>query len=701
MKQLSLGAALAFALLAPPGAQLTAQTPTPTTDAALQLGKMWLFERPPLEYLAEEYGEAPTGEWLAKLQLATLRFGGGCSASFVSPQGLILTNHHCVRSFLSSNQGEFNWVRDGFVATSMDEEVRLQGLSVTQHVKTRDVTDQVLAGIAPDMAPEAAATLRAANTEKVLEAARESHPDLQPKVVPLFQGARHHLYLSKVYDDVRLVMAPHQQAAHFGGDFDNFTYPRFASDFSFCRAYEDGKPAATAAHYLKWSAAGASEGDPIYLSGNPGSTERLLTKAQMESLRNSSYPILKELIDNRLKVMRAVASADESLEKQLNSQILRYENGQKVYHWELKALRDPRFMERKAALEDEFRRRIEADPALSSRFAGLLDRVAQVAVERTRSAPKLRFWTTGGCLQLRVAQQVLAAREARLAGDEERFATLMAEVEKYPAEAFDPDLVTFGFFADHLGRARSWLKANDRFLALAYASPMEAPAVAARSISSSPIGAQEYRAAVLGADADTFKKLMAEDRALRVAAFLNEVALMVEQIESDLSSKEEALGTELGQALFAVYGEFISPDATGTMRFSDGRVMGYAYNGTKAPAQTVLHGLFAREAEFGGEHPFDLPVLWHQRKGQLNLTTPINFVCTCDSTGGNSGSPIVNADLELIGLLFDGNIESMPNQFLYDEAAGRSVAVHVKGIVEVLKKVYDCGWITEELGQGR
>ena len=236
----------------------------------LELGKMWLTEEPPLAYLQEEYGFAPDAAWFEHLRLASIRFGSGCSSSFVSPQGLIMTNHHCVRGQIAEVQGENDWVADGFYARALEDEVKIPGLTVQQVVDIRDVTDAVNAGVADSDDDATRTEKRAANMGRIV--AEATAPGMQPQVVTLFQGARFHLYTYKIWDDIRLVCAPHLQTAHFGGDYDNFTFPRWCLDFSFVRAYVDGKPADTSSHYFRWSTAGVREGELVFVTGNPGTS---------------------------------------------------------------------------------------------------------------------------------------------------------------------------------------------------------------------------------------------------------------------------------------------------------------------------------------------------------------------------------------------------------------------------------------------
>jgi len=648
----------------------------------LGLGKMWTFERPPLAYLKREYGFEADEAWWNRLRLASLRFGRACSASFVSPQGLILTNHHCVRDAVAKAQGAADWVRDGFVARELGDEVKLEGLTVQQLVKMTDVTAAMTAGIDDRMGDDDAEKLRVHNRERILADAKSSDPHLEPQIVKLFQGGVWQLYQYRVFADVRLVMAPHLQISHFGGDTDNFVYPRYAIDFSFCRAYEDGKPADTAAFHFPWGD-GPAENDLVFLTGNPGGTQRLLTVAQLEYQRDSRYPRIRELIDARLDVLRSFAAKDPESEKKLRTSILSLENGQKLYRGEHAALTDAAFMARKAKAERAFQERAKAN------HEGALSIWQQIetlmAKKRALEAP-LNFQSAGGSTLLLRASAVL------------QFAETGDEAQRKQARDTDctPDPVQTALFADHLRRAAKWLPKDDPYLVamLGDRSPTEA---AESLVRDSRLGDGAFLDELLAGgkaaiDASTDVALV-KGRTIRALAKKNYAE------QASVEAAETSLGARLAKLLFDVYGGDVSPDATFTLRWSDGRVVGYPYNGSQAPWRTVFHGMFARAIEFDGVHPFDLPQEWLLAKDRIDMRTPIDFVCTVDSTGGNSGSPVVSASGQLAGLLFDGNIESLANEFLYGERVERSVCVHPQSIVEALRKVYSANRLLREIAR--
>ncbi|MCA8953228.1 MAG: S46 family peptidase [Planctomycetes bacterium] len=648
----------------------------------LGLGKMWTFERPPLAYLEREYGFRPDQRWWNMVRLASLRFGRGCSASFVSPKGLILTNHHCTRGNIAQVQGDSDWVRDGFVARGLEDEVRLPGLTVQQLVRMTDVTAELNAGIDGGMnADEVAATLTK-NGDALLARVREDRPEYEPQLVKLFQGGIWQLYEYRIFDDIRLVMAPHLQISHFGGDPDNFVYPRYAIDFAFCRAYVDGEPADTADFHLPWSD-GPEQGELVFLTGNPGGTQRLLTKAQLEYERDARYPRVRALIDNRIEILRGFAKASPQREKELRTTILGLENGQKLYRGEHAALLDPAFMQRKEAAERAFQSR-----AASSGHDGarIWQRIAELMTEKTALEGPRSFHGAGG---LPLLLRGLAMLEFAATGD-----------ERAAQEARDivcrRDPVQEAFFADHWQRARDWLPADDPVLRAVLGSD-EPEAATGRLVTTSRLGDAEFLELLLADGGAAIAE--SDDPALVIARVLRPAMAANRAAAAAIEAAEDRLGAELAGLLFEVYGNEVSPDATFTLRISDGRVLGYPYNGTLAPWRTSFHGLFARHAEFAGDHPFDLPDGWLLAKDRIDMQAPVDFVCTVDSTGGNSGSPVIDAHGRLVGLLFDGNIESLANEFLYGERVERSVCVHPASIVEALRKVYHAQRLLREIGR--
>ncbi len=650
---------------------------------------MWTFENPPLAYLEKEYGFKPNQAWLDSVRLASLRFGQGCSASFVSPKGLIMTNHHCVRDDVANVQGANDWVKDGFVASSYADEVQVPGLTVQQLVGMRDVTADMNRGVKADDDDETIATKRADNQADIIAKARAEHLDRDAQVVELFQGARYQLYLYKIYSDVRLVMTPHLQTSHFGGDPDNFTYPRFGIDFSFCRAYENGQPADTQQHYFRWSQHGPQPGELVFVTGNPGSTDRLLTKAQFEYQRDAAYPRVLQMLDHRIDILSAFMQGSPELEKRYRTTLLSFQNGQKAYRGGLGGLRDKEFMARKDRAERAFRERVKANEELNEKYGSLWDDLAKVAAAQTALEGPLNFQTGGGSPHLDRALMVVSAARASQNGDP-RAGEFAAMAQGMPLR-YSP--LRAELVIDHFVRALDWLPRTDPFLRVLLNG--RSPRDAEQWIRSGKIESDDFVASLLAGGMAAVEA--STDPAIQVARVLAPRIEANGAMAAELESRAAVLGTKIGLALFETYGDDVSPDATFTLRLSDGVVQGYDYNGTKAPWHTSFYGLYGRNAAFDDKYPFSLPAVWKERRDTIDMKKSVNFVCTVDSTGGNSGSPVINQNREIVGLLFDGNIESLPNDFIFDDGAGRSVCVHTDSMVEALTKVYDAQWIADEL----
>lgn len=640
----------------------------------LELGKMWTFENPPLGYLKDEYGFAPTQEWLDALRLASIRFGGGCSSSFVSPQGLIMTNHHCMRGEIVEVQGDNDWLNNGFYAAALEDEVKVPGLTVQQLVSMKDVTEEMNRGIEASDGDATVTIKRDANERAIMEAARAADPDLKPQVVTLYQGAVYQLYSYKVYDDIRLVCAPHLQTAHFGGDPDNFTYPRYGIDFGFCRAYEDDKPADTSAHYFKWNTTGLLENDLVFVTGNPGTTKRLLTYAQLEYMRDVWHPIVNEMIDRKLEIRQELATKDPAIKRELEAEILSYQNSQKALRGYLSGLLDPSLMAQKKQAEKAFRTKVDADPALAQQYGDTWDKIEAVTERRAEVERLRRFQSTAGHPVLQIGLMLLQNRHEDAVKEAGVEVTALQHSE----------------FIDHLTRASKWLE-NEELDWIGVGTPTEI----AEAVRDSRLRDASYVRELIEGGEEAIAN--STDVAMVMASKLLPCMLENGKVHQEVLSIEKAQGARIGQALHAVYGNKVSPDATFTLRFSDGVAKGYAFNGTVAPWRTSFYGLYGRNAAFDNKYPFNLPQPWLDRRERVDMTKAVDFVSTNDIIGGNSGSPIVNKDLEVVGLVFDGNIEMLPNRYLYRGDIPRSVSVHVDAIMESLAKIYDAQRIVDEL----
>jgi len=693
---------LALLSAALPAQETKGSGTAPLTSDLLAMGKMWTFENPPLAYLEKEYGFKPDQRWLDSLRMSALRLGERdrpwCSAAFVSPQGLIMTNHHCVRDEIAKHQGENNWGDDGYAAKELADEYPMPGLTVQQLLQQEDVTAKVNAAVVEGDDDATIAKKRAEAIEAIKKAADEAHPDRMHQVVSLWQGAVYQLYSYNVYDDVRLVLAPHLQTAHFGGDPDNFTFPRYSIDFSFLRAYgKDGKPADTSANYFRFRNEGAKDGELVFVAGNPGNTNRMMTIAQLEYMRDLENPMTVQLLTNGLRILKAFADSDERMAKSLSTTILGWENSQKAIGGMLEGMRDQALMDLKRGSEQRFRAAVEADPQLKSRYGNVWDRIAELAKEKRELQPRVMFHTPSYSNVIGRAVKVLQAVDSTQSAEEREAAK--AEALGMPMRG---NAITQNLLFDHFTRAREWLPKDDAYLTAFFGDQLGAAEVnwdaVLQRIGASKLGQKKFVTELLEGGAEAVNA--SDDIGLQIAKVLWPLMRDNAEREEKVNAALEVQGTLIGQALFAVYGSGTSPDATMTLRFSDGVVKGYEYNGTLAPWATSFYGLYGRNKEFAGVHPFDLPKVWADAVQKVDMAKKVCFVSTNDIVGGNSGSSIVDKDLQVVGLIFDGNIESLPNDFYYTQSKARAVSVHTDAIVESLTKVYEGQRIADELKAG-
>jgi hypothetical protein len=662
---------------------------------------MWLFNNPPRDYLKKKYDFDATPEWLDHVQKSSVRFNSGGSGSFVSPDGLVMTNHHvgadCLQKFGSK---EHNYLRDGFHARTHADERKCDDLELNVLMSIEDVTERVKAAVKPGLtADKAFAARRAVMAE--IEKESTDKTGLRSDVITLYQGGQYHLYRFKKYTDVRLVFAPEQQIAFFGGDPDNFEYPRFDLDMCFFRVYENNKPVAVE-HYLKWSKAGAKDGELVFVSGHPGRTNRLATLAELDYLRDLGYPFLLQRL-NRLEVLlTAFSGRNDENARQAREFLFGVQNSRKARVGGLAALLDPQLMARKKEQEKKLRAKAKADDSLKD-ARDAWDRIAEAQKIRAANIRKYTLLEAGAGFQSElfvIARTLLRAAEEKAKPNSRR----LREFRDSNLESLEFQLFSEAPIYDDYEKVK--LADSLTFLAneLGGDNPLVKKVLAGKSPSER---AYELVKGSKLKDAKLRKKLSkggkeaidaANDPMIELARLVDPEARKVRKtIESEVEEVQRQAYAEIAKVKFALEGTSTYPDATFTLRLAFGQVKGYEEDGKHIPFETTFAGLYERSAEHHNREPFDLPKRWVTKKDKLNLKTPLNFVCTADIIGGNSGSPVVNRQAEVVGLIFDGNIQSLALDFAFSDEQARALSVHSAGIVEALRKVYDADELADEL----
>ena len=682
---------------------------------------MWLFSHPPLERLEKDHAAALKGtklspEWLAHLQQSSVRFNSGGSGSFVSADGLVLTNHHVGADSLQKlGTEQHNYYRDGFAAATQADELKCHDLELNVLVSIEDVTARVQGAVTAGMP---AADAFAARRKVMAEIEKESlaATGLRSDVVTLHQGGLYHLYRAKKYTDVRLVFAPEQQIAFFGGDADNFEFPRFNLDICFFRAYEDGKPARVP-HHLTWSQQPIAAGDLVFVSGHPGHTDRADTLRELLAMRDRQIPFSLATL-NRLEVMLD-AYADEGPEerRQAMGDLFGVQNSRKAREGILAGLLDPQFIARKRASEEKLRELVtkRAAAAHGASRPSPFDRIDQA--EKEIAAVALRHNLLEAAVGFNSqyfgnARTILrAAAESGKPSGERLREYRDSNRESLELALFSDEPVYDAFeivkLADSLTFLATSLGPDDPLVqkVLSGQSPRERAAALVRGTGLGKRGGAD------DAKPDTRRALYdggaaavaaSTDPMLGLARIVDEESRSLRKIVEAAGETKRQAHAEITQAVFASEGEGVYPDATFTLRLAYGTVKGYEDAGKQVPAITTYAGLFERARSKGDTPPFDLPPRWQKLRPTLEhdaafLKTPFNFVSTADIIGGNSGSPVVNTAGELVGLIFDGNIQSLVLDIAYDDTQARAVSVDAAGILAALRTVYAADALVAEL----
>jgi hypothetical protein len=664
---------------------------------------MWLFNDPPRQYLKEKYNFEPTDAWLEHVQKSSVRFNSGGSGSFVSPDGLVMSNHHVAADALQKFGDEkHNYYRDGFFAKTHAEEKKCVDLELNVLMSIEDVTDRVNAAVKSDMSPEAAFSARRAVMAQIEKESLEK-TGLRSDVITLYQGGKYHLYRFKKYTDVRLVFAPEQQAAFYGGDPDNFEYPRYDLDVAFFRVYENDQPLHPQ-HYLKWSKAGAAENELVFVSGHPGRTSRLETMADLEYKRDYQFPNTLARL-NRLEVLLTSWSArSEENARRAKELLFGVQNSRKARLGGLAGLLDPEIMNKKAAAEHALRQSVEAPNANGDLAAAkrAWDKIANAQKVIRENAVRYNMLEGGAGFMseyFAIARTLLRANEERPKPNGER----LREFRESNRESLEFQL----FSTEPLYDDFELLKLSDslEYLCqqLGYENEIVQKVLAGKSpqaraeelVLNTKVKDVAVRKDLYKVGAEKIKE--SKDPMIQLALTIDDEARRLRKIIEEQGEIKNQAYAQIAKAKFAQQGTSTYPDATFTLRLAFGPVKGYEENGKHIPFETTMAGLYQRGTEHHNKPPFDIPESWLKRKSKLDLNTPFDFVCTADIIGGNSGSPVINKNAELVGLIFDGNIQSLVLDFVYTDKQARAVSVHSSALIEALRKVYDAGKIADEL----
>ncbi|ROT95129.1 S46 family peptidase [Altererythrobacter sp. FM1] len=652
---------------------------------------MWTFDNFPTAQVKEAYGWSPDRAWLGKVQAAAVRLTGGCSASFVSGSGLILTNHHCVASCLfdNSKQGS-DYLNDGYVADRRDAELKCPGQQAEVVTKITDVTGAVKAAMG-SLSGEA---LTKARDAKIAQIEKDGCPDTDTnrcQVVTLFGGGQYKLYTYRKYSDVRLVWAPEDRAATFGGDPDNFNFPRYSLDASFLRAYENGKPVATPNH-LEWNPRAPKEGEITFVVGNPGSTSRLYTSSQLAFEREVRLPItVTTMSELRGRLIRGMEENPDHAREGLDM-LNGVENSLKVYIGRQKALNDPAFTATLAAKEADLKEKSAGNAAIGDPWSAV---DSAVTAYRSLYLP-YRFVSPSSDLYGYAEALVFAAQE-RAKPNAERLPGYTDSALPLTKKRILDEKPVYNWLDEltlewSLSKAREYLGVDDQDskLLLGKESPEE---LAKRLVEGSKLADPAYRQKLWDGGLDAVKA--SDDPMIQYALKLNpRQRELKKQVDEAYVGPLAVAGGKLADARFAAYGDSLYPDATFTLRISYGQVKGWVERGNQVPIATTLGGTFDRAT---GSPPFDVAPAFAANKAKIDMSAAYDFVTTNDIIGGNSGSPVIDRNGTVIGAAFDGNIHSLGGNYGYDPTLNRTVVVSTAAVQEALENIYPAPALVKEL----
>lgn len=672
-----------------------------------EMGKMWTFDAVPGDRFEKELGFRPDEQWLDDVMKSALQFGNGCSAAFVSEDGLIMTNHHCGRNILPglSPEGK-DYLRDGYYAENLSDEIKAPELFVDQLTKIEDVTKDVIDAMNSGKSDKEKVKMRD-DKIKELEKKYSDETGLICKVVELYHGGKYSMYIYKRYNDIRLVMAPDFQIASTGWDWDNFTYPRYELDFMFFRAYENDKPVKVD-HFFKFSKQGASEDEPIFVVGRPGSTQRLISVTQMEFLRDKTYKYNLSLFNEIYNVYFELFQKHPERYSELLNAVMSWGNARKSYAGRFMALRDDFVIAKKKDFEKNFREQINANPELKEKYGHVWDALKNNFDEYRKYIDEITAYTLPRFGQVKpvyytIAENVIKYAEQMKLKEDERSDEFKKENLAKTLEGIFPDGID-NELQLKLVRAQlnfvSGILGEDNPLVKKLWNGKTGDEAAEIVLKNSILTSKEKVDELLKKSPDEI--LNSSDPFIYFLQNTQNKRKELLEKAAELNASIEVLNQLLGEAGFKIYGDKIPPDATLTLRISEGKIKGYEYNGTIAPGKTTYFGLYDRWNSFGKkDYPWGLHPRWQKIPEGLDLAVPMGFASTNDIVGGNSGSSAINKNKEVIGLVHDGNLESLAGDFIFLESNNRTVATDSWGLMEALKHVYKTDRLVKEISGGK
>lgn len=663
---------------------------------------MWLLNDAPKQQLKDKYKFDLSDKWLNDAMLASVRLNSGGSGGFVSAEGLLVTNHHVAADSVQklSKPGE-DRLRDGFYAETRDKELKCPDLEINVLQEIVDVTKEVNAAVKSDMKPAEAFAARRAVMGKIEKESLDK-TGLRSDVVTLYNGGLYHLYRYKKYTDVRLVFAPEKQIASFGGDVDNFEYPRMNLDIAFFRAYENGTPAKTP-HYFKWSETGPGGGDLVFVTGHPGTTNRLETLAKLKHRRDYTLPYTLA----RLRALEAALNqySEQSGEnrRQAATDLHSVANARKAFSGQYQGLLDPKVMQQKFEAENDLMKKSAGGRNWVNPLYGPWEEIASIQQKFREFERPHGLIETGHAFYsplFGIARHLVRMDEELPKKSADRLREYRdSNLESLKFQLFSPaplypDLerakltASLTLLAENLGGEHELVK-----IVLAGKNP------AARA-DELVGGTKLFDPAERKRLADGGKKALDESKdpmILLAKAIDAEARKLRTRYENEVEEPERQAYALLAEYRFKALGNTVAPDATFTLRLAFGTAQGYEVGGEKLNFHTTFGEAFEKSAKLDGREPFDLPKRWLDGKDKLDAKTPFNFVSTADTIGGNSGSPVLNRAGELVGVNFDRNRHGLVRNFVYTDVQARHIAVHSKAVLEALRTLYPAAPLVKEL----